>query len=132
MLRIGNSDFRPFELFGTSNYFQVELDHEGVYIEPGKEEKLVARFKSPVSAPLCEYIKGQPFFEGLKEMKPSNTVGDALTSVYAKMACAVGVHETSFGSSREFYFRHLNCSDFGGVLADCMTTEMLKALGIRN
>jgi RNA polymerase subunit RPABC4/transcription elongation factor Spt4 len=132
MLRIGNSDFRPFEFVGASNYFQVELDHDGVYIEPRKEEKLVARFKSPVSSPLCEYIKGQPFFKGLKEMKESNTVGDAMTSVYAKMACAVGLHETSFGSSREFYFRPLNCSDFGDILGDCMTTEMLKALGKQN
>jgi hypothetical protein len=131
-LRIGNSDFRPFEFFGASNYFQVDLDHDGVYIEPGKEEKLVARFKSPVSAPLCEYIKGQPFFEELKEMKESNTVGEAVTSVYAKMACAVGLHETSFSSSREFYFRPLNCSEFGDILANCMTTEMLKAIGKRN
>jgi hypothetical protein len=132
MLRIGNSDFNPFSFVGASNYFQADLDHDGVYIEPGKEEKLVARFKSPVSAPLCEYIKQQPFFEGLKEIKESGgTLGDAMTSEYDKMACAVGLHETSFNSSREFYFRPLNCSHFG-VLAPCMAAEMQKALGIQN
>jgi hypothetical protein len=132
MLRIGNSDFNPFSFVDASNYFQVELDHDGVYVEPGKEEKLVARFRSQVSAPLCKYLKQQPFFNGLKELKDrGGTIGDAMTSVYEKMACAVGLHETSFRSSREFYFRPLNCSHFG-ILNPCMTTEMQKALGLKN
>jgi hypothetical protein len=129
MLRIGNSDFNPFSFVGASNYFEVALDHDGVYLEPGKEEKLVTRFKSQVSAPLCEYIQQQPFFNGLKEIEDGGgTLGDAMTSVYGKMACAVGMHETSFNSSREFYFRPLNCSNFG-ILVPCVTTEMQKALG---
>jgi hypothetical protein len=69
--RIGNANSNAFE-FGASNYVQVDLDHDGEYIAPGKEQRLVARFKkSPVSAPLCEFIEKQPFFEGLKEMKDS-------------------------------------------------------------
>src|SRR5712691_5323957 len=49
MIRIGNSDFNPLSFVDASEYFQVDLDHDGVYIEPSKEEKLVARFKSQVS-----------------------------------------------------------------------------------
>jgi hypothetical protein len=134
MLRVGHADFNPFSFVEASNYIQLDLDHDGTYIEPGKEHKLVGRFKEPpASAPLCEFVEHQPFFEGLKELKESGgTFGDVQNSVYSKMACGVGLHETSFSNSQEFHFRPLNCSHFfQGVAVPCFLTEMYKALGMQ-
>jgi hypothetical protein len=46
--------------------------------------------------------------------------------------CFLGMLRAGGARELEFYFRPLNCSDFGDILGDCMTTEMLKALGKQN
>jgi RNA polymerase subunit RPABC4/transcription elongation factor Spt4 len=118
-LRIGNSDF-------NSSYFLVDLDHDGVYLQPSREEKVVAGFKSEVSTPLCEYMHQQAFFSGFKEIKDRDgTIGDAMKGVSEKIACEVGLHETSFNSSREFYFRPFDCGNFQFVNS-CAWTELKK------
>jgi len=116
--RIGNSDF--------SNSFLIDLDHDGVYVQPGKEEKLVAGFKSEVSAPLCRYMHQQAFFKGFEEIKDRRgTYGEAMQGVSDKIACDVGLHETSFNSPREFYFRPFDCGNFQ-LVNSCVWTEMNK------
>lgn len=118
--RIGNSDL--------SNSFQVKLDHDGAYLQPGKEEKLVAGFKSEVLAPLCGYMQQQAFFNGFKEIKDRRgTYGEAMQGVSDKIACHVGLHETSFNSSREYYERPFDCGNFQ-LVNSCVWTEMNKAL----
>ena len=114
--RIGNSDL--------SNSFLADLDHGGVYVQPGKEEKLVAGFKSEVSAPLCGYMHQQAFFNGFKEIKDRRgTTDEAMQGVSDKIACEVGLQETSFNSSREFYFRPFDCGNFQPVNS-CVWTEI--------
>ena len=85
-----------------------------------------------MSAPLCEFLTRQQFFNRLKEINDSKgTFGEAMSSVYDRMVCAVGVRETSFSSEREFRVIPLNCSMLGPVIP-CMLTEMEKAFGIQD
>lgn len=116
--RIGNSD--------SSNSFHVNLVHDSVYLQPGKEEKLVAGFKSEVLAPLCGYMQQQAFFKGFKEIKDRRgTYGEAIQGVSDKIACDVGLQGTSFISSREYHLRSFDCGNFQ-LINSCVWTEMNK------
>jgi len=92
--------------------YSANFEHEGTYIESGKEQRIITNIKG-ASADLCQFIiktgfeavRAEP--KGLKVLTASN-----LREVLKDMSCTISGSQTSFYRQEQYFRTKFSCESF--------------------